>query len=121
MTPCRHQSPAATSSSSVGSDETRLPVRDCCPRAPLPAPVVEEDDAVAEPAGPGELEAGPGVRRLEQGLARGEGGRVDVGPVLVDQVVALEDAGEVGAAEREVAAGLRLEPPDLIDVDVAGH
>ena len=44
--------------------------------------------------------------------------RVDVQPVLVDQVEAHEGVGEVGAAERQVTAGLGLQRPDLVDVDI---
>lgn len=39
---------------------------------------------------------------------------MDVEAVLVDQVVLPEGRHELGAAEREVAAGLGLEGPDLV-------
>ena len=50
----------------------------------------------------------------EQALAAAEDDRVDEQPVLVDQVVAQELVDEVRAAvDEEVAAGLRLQLPDL--------
>ena len=48
-------------------------------------------------------------RWREQRPAAPDHDRMDVEPVLVDQVVPHERRGQVGAAEHEVAAGLRLE------------
>jgi hypothetical protein len=65
-----------------------------------------------------------GTRKVS-GRARGPSSRahqhrVHVGPVLVDQVQPTERVGQIGAAERQVAAGLGLEPTDLVRVDLGG-
>jgi hypothetical protein len=70
------------------------------------APVAEEDNAVAEGPGLGGAESDVGIESWEQGLAVSNDDRVDVDPVLVDQVVSYEGCGELGPAQRQVPAGL---------------
>jgi hypothetical protein len=66
---------------------------------------VEEDDAVAERVGLGEVELDGGIRWLEQRLAPSDDDRVDVDPVLVDQVLALEGRGQVPSPDDEIPTG----------------
>src|ERR1039458_6700469 len=83
--------------------------------------VVEEHDAVAEDAGGREAQADHGVGRPEHRLAPADQDRVDVDPVLVDEVEPPERLAQVGPAEHEVPAGLRLKPHDLLRHDLADH
>ena len=57
----------------------------------------------------------------EEALAPSDDDRVDIEPVLVDQVVPHEGCGEVGPAEHQVSTGLRLELHDLLGDDVSDH
>ena len=58
------------------------------------------------------------VRWREHRPAASDDDRMDVEPVLVDQVVPHERRGQVGAAEHEVSARLGLEPLDLLGDDL---
>ena len=84
-------------------------------RTPL---VAQHDDPVAEGVSLDQLQRDLRVGRPEHRCATPDHNGVDVEPVLVDQVVAGELRGQVGAAEDEVSIGLCLEGEHLGRHDV---
>lgn len=59
--------------------------------------------------------------RRKHGFTLANDDRVDIEPVLIDQVVSHEGSGEVGSAEHQVSTGLCLELYDLLGDEAPDH
>ena len=68
----------------------------------------EKDDPVPESSGLGEAEQDLLLRRGKRALPLPDLDRVDVDPVLVDQVLAHEGRGQVPSPDHEIPTGQEL-------------